>query len=77
MEYSLAELFHRKIELILIAADKLGYDFRKHQLNKALIKKQVKKAGALADKWSKQEKWVCVKPCKALKYKTAIVKMKR
>ena len=67
-EFSLQELFDRKIHLLILAGEKLGYDWKKHQPDKALLQEQVKKAGALANKWAKEEKWVCVKPCKDLKY---------
>jgi hypothetical protein len=67
-EYSLKELFVRKVDLILIAGDRLGYNFRKHNPNKKELQRQAKESVALADKWSEEEMWVCVKPCKHLKY---------
>lgn len=67
-EFSLDELFSRKVDLTLIASKRLGYDFTKHNPDKAELRQQVKKAVALANKWAKEEMWVCVKPCKDLEY---------
>ena len=68
-EYSLQDLFRRKVDLILIASERLGYNFREHNPDKKELVRQVKRASALATRWAEEEKWVCVKPCKALDYK--------
>jgi hypothetical protein len=68
-EYSLYDLFDRKIKLTIMAGNKLGFDFTKKFNDKIEIERQVRLALDLANKWSKEEKWVCVKKCKDLRYK--------
>lgn len=67
-EYSLNDLLKRHINLVIIASKKLGYNFKKHEPDKEKLKQQIKKAVKLAHKWGDEEKWVCIKPCKELKY---------
>lgn len=67
-EYSLMDLFKRKVELTLLAGKRLGYDFTKHNPDKKELERQVRESVKLANKWANEEKWVCVKPCKDLEY---------
>jgi hypothetical protein len=70
--FNLNELFFRKIHLTLLAGEKLGYNFKnpEKKIGREELSEQVRKASELAKKWAKQEKWVCIKSCKELQYKT-------